>query len=49
MQSLPLVGTWPANDAVPWAPFVPSPVNEPLWQESHRLVLTAAWPGAPIV
>ena len=26
MQSAPLVGTWPANDAVPIAPFVPSPV-----------------------
>ena len=24
MQSAPLVGTWPANDAVPIAPFVPS-------------------------
>jgi hypothetical protein len=23
MQSLPLVGTWPANDVVPIAPFVP--------------------------
>jgi hypothetical protein len=25
-QSLPLVGTWPVNDAVPSAPFVPWPV-----------------------
>ena len=39
-QSLPLVATWPGNDAVPWAPFVPSPANAPLWQESHRLALT---------
>ena len=39
-QSLPLVATWPGNDAVPCAPAVPSRVNEPLWQESHRLALT---------
>jgi len=42
-QSLPPVTTWPGNDAVPWAPFVPSAVYEPLWQASHRLVLTEAW------
>jgi hypothetical protein len=42
IQSAPLVGTWPENDAVPSAPVVPSLVKEPLWQESHRLALTAA-------
>ena len=41
-QSLPLVATWLGKDAVPMAPVVPSPVNEPLWQESQRLALTAA-------
>ena len=43
-QSRPPVATWPGKDAVPMAPVVPSPVNEPLWQESHRLALTAVWP-----
>ena len=42
MQSLPPVATWPGNDAVPSAPLVPWLVNEPLWQESQRLALTAA-------
>jgi hypothetical protein len=36
-----VVATWPALLAC--APDVPSLVNEPLWQESQRLVLTAAW------
>ena len=48
-QSRPPVATWPGNDAVPDAPFVPSPVNEPLWQESQRLALTAVWPVTLIV
>ena len=40
-QSLPLVATWPGSDAVLIAPpFVPSPVNCPLWQASQRLALT---------
>ena len=47
-QSLPLVATWPAKEAVPSAPLVPSPVNDPLWQESHRLALTAVWPVTPM-
>ncbi len=41
MQSAPLVATWPGNDAVPSAPLVPWLVYDPLWQESHRLALTA--------
>jgi hypothetical protein len=30
MQSLPLVATWPGNDAVPCAPLVPWLVYDPL-------------------
>ena len=36
------------KDAVPSAPVVPWLVNEPLWQESQRLALTAV-AGTPIV
>ena len=40
-------GRWsrrgPDTTPCPCAPLVPSPVYEPLWQESQRLALTAAW------
>ena len=42
LQSLPLVATWPENDAVPCAPVLPSLLYEPLWQVLHGVLLTDA-------
>jgi hypothetical protein len=41
VQSAAPVGICPP--ALAWAPLVPWPVYDPLWQESHRLALTAVW------
>ena len=41
VQSAAPVGICPPGLAS--APLVPCPVYDPLWQESHRLALTAVW------
>jgi hypothetical protein len=41
VQSAAPVGIWPP--ALACAPLVPWLVYDPLWQESHRLALTAVW------
>lgn len=41
-QSWPAaVGKWFVG--LPWAPEVPSLTKLPLWQEPHRMPVTAAW------